>query len=148
MRRFRSARRRTHRTDGCSSIWTSGFRRAATERIVPYCSLSTLLFSPYIGSSLALQLTSSSDRTPAHRSRTTLRFVYVGLRPRSGSARTTLAPPSERPNGRWISAFLTVRRLLYSNDSFHSFSSAEFCSAYLTIEAPISNSQFSVLHEP
>ena len=47
MRRFRSARRRTHRTDGCSSIWTSGFRRAATERIVPYCSLSTLLFSPF-----------------------------------------------------------------------------------------------------
>ena len=133
MRRFRSARRRTHRTDGCSSIWTSGYRRAATERIVPYCSLSTLLFSPYIGSSLALQLTSSSDRTPAHRSRTTLRFVYVGLRPRSGSARTTLAPPSERPNGRWISAFLTVRRLLYSNGFLPPFSSAEFCSAYQTL---------------
>ena len=28
-------------------MWTSGFRRAATERIVPYCSLSTLLFSPF-----------------------------------------------------------------------------------------------------
>ena len=37
--------------------------------------------------------------------------------------------PSARP------AILTVRRLLYSNDSFHSFSSAEFCSAYLTLEA-------------
>ena len=83
--------------------------------------------------SFGLRLTSSSDRTPAHRSRTTLRFVYVGLRPRSGSARTTLAPPSERPDGRWISAILTVRRLLYGNDSFHSFSSAEFCSAYLTL---------------
>ena len=34
-------------SDGCSSIWTSGFRRAATWRIVPYCSLSTLLFSPF-----------------------------------------------------------------------------------------------------
>src|SRR5574344_1043094 len=44
----------------------------------------------YVGSSLALRLTSSSDRTPAHRSRTTLRFVYVGLRPRSGFARPVL----------------------------------------------------------
>ena len=34
-------------SDGCSSIWTSGFRRAATERIVPYYSLSALLFSPF-----------------------------------------------------------------------------------------------------
>ena len=34
-------------SDGCSSMWTSGFRRAATLRIVPYCSLSTLLFSPF-----------------------------------------------------------------------------------------------------
>ena len=82
--------------------------------------------------SLTLSLIRSSGETRAHRSRTTLRFVYVGLRPRSGSARTTLAPPSERPDGRWISAFLTVCRLLYSNDSFHSFSSAEFCSAYLS----------------
>ena len=81
--------------------------------------------------SLALSLIRSSNETRAHRPRTTLRFVYVGLRPRSGSARTTLAPPSERPDGRWISAFLTVRRFLYSNDSFHSFSPAEFCSAYL-----------------
>ena len=47
-----------------------------------------------------------------------------------------IAPPSERPVGRWISAFLTVRRLLYSNDSFHSFSSAEFCSAYRTLFRP------------
>ena len=34
-------------SNGCSSIWTSGFRRAATWRIVPYCSLSTLFFSPF-----------------------------------------------------------------------------------------------------
>ena len=71
----------------------------------------------YVRGSLALSLIRSSGETRAHR---------------SPFARTTLAPPSERPDGRWISAFLTVRRLLYSNDSFHSFSSAEFCSAYLT----------------
>ena len=84
----------------------------------------TLVTRLYERDSLALSLTRSSGETRAHRSRTTLRFVYVGLRPRSGSARTTLAPPSERPDGRWISAFLTVRRLLYSNDSLahHSFS--------------------------
>ena len=52
--------------------------------------------------SLALSLIRLSGETRAHRS------------------------PSARP------AFLTVRRLLYSNDSFHSFSSAEFCSAYQT----------------
>ena len=28
---------------------------------------------------------------------------------------------------------LAIRRLLYSNDSFHSFSPAEFSSAYLTL---------------
>ena len=72
----------------------------------------------YIRGSLALSLIRSSGETRAHRSRTTLRFVYVGLRPRSGSARP---------------AFLTVCRLLYSNDSFHSFSSAEFCSAYQSL---------------
>ena len=77
-----------------------------------------------------------SDETRAHRSRTTLRFVYVGLRPRSGSARTTLAPPSERPDGRWISAILTVRRLLYSNGFLPPFSSAEFCSAYQSLPVP------------
>ena len=52
---------------------------------------------------LALSLIRSSGETRAHRS------------------------PSARP------AFLTVCRLLYSNDSFHSFSSAEFRSAYLTL---------------
>ena len=36
--------------------------------------------------SLALSLIRLSGETRAHRSRTTLRFVYVGLRPRSGSA--------------------------------------------------------------
>ena len=70
---------------------------------------------------LALSLIRSSGETRAHRSRTTLRFVYVGLRPRSSSA---------------LPAFLTVRRLLYSNDSFHSFSSAEFCSAYHALLVP------------
>ena len=74
----------------------------------------------YERDSLALSLIRSSGETRAHQSRTTLRFVYVGLRPRSGSARP---------------AFLTVRRFLYGNDSFHSFSSAEFCSAYLTLES-------------
>ena len=48
----------------------------------------------------------------------------------------SIAPPSERPDGRWITAFLTVRRLLYSNDSFHSFSPAEFCSAYQALFIP------------
>ena len=86
--------------------------------------------------SLALSLIRLSGETRAHRSRTTLRFVYVGLRPRSGSARTTLAPPSERPDGRWISAILTVRRLLYSNGFLPPFSSAEFCSAYQSLPNP------------
>ena len=75
----------------------------------------------YERGSLALSLIRSSGETRAHR---------------SPSARTTLAPPSERPDGRWITAFLTVRRLLYSNDSFHSFSSAEFCSAYQALSRP------------
>ena len=63
----------------------------------------TLVTRLYEGGSLALSLIRSSGETRAHRS------------------------PSARP------AFLTVRRLLYSNDSFHSFSPAEFCSAYLTL---------------
>ena len=62
----------------------------------------TLVTRLYERGSFALSLIRSSGETRAHRS------------------------PSARP------AFLTVRRLLYSNDSFHSFSSAEFCSAYLT----------------
>ena len=62
----------------------------------------TLVTRLYEGDSFALSLIRLSGETRAHRS------------------------PSARP------AFLTVRRLLYSNDSFHSFSSAEFCSAYLT----------------
>ena len=62
----------------------------------------TLVTRLYERDSLALSLIRSSGETRAHRS------------------------PSARP------AFLTVRRLLYSNDSFHSFSSAEFCSAYQT----------------
>ena len=62
----------------------------------------TLVTRLYERDSLALSLIRSSGETRAHRS------------------------PSARP------AFLTVRRLLYSNDSFHSFSSTEFCSAYLT----------------
>ena len=65
----------------------------------------TLVTRLYEGGSLALSLIRLSGETRAHRS------------------------PSARP------AFLTVRRLLYSNDSFHSFSSAEFCSAYLTLKA-------------
>ena len=79
----------------------------------------------YERDSLALSLIRSSGETRAHR---------------SPSARTTLAPPSERPNGRWISAFLTVRRLLYSNGFLPPFSSAEFCSAYLTSKAPFKTS--------
>ena len=81
----------------------------------------TLVTRLYVRGSLALSLIRSSGETRAHR---------------SPFARTTLAPPSERPDGRWISAFLTVRRLLYSNDSFHSFSSAEFRSAYRTLCTP------------
>ena len=96
----------------------------------------TLVTRLYERDSLALSLIRSSGETRAHRSRTTLRFVYVGLRPRSGSARTTLAPPSERPDGRWISAILTVRRLLYSNGFLPPFSSAEFCSAYQSLPVP------------
>ena len=56
----------------------------------------------YERDSLALSLTRSSGETRAHRS------------------------PSARP------AILTVRRLLYSNGFLPPFSSAEFCSAYLT----------------
>ena len=56
----------------------------------------------YEEGSLALSLIRSSGETRAHRS------------------------PSARP------AFLTVCRLLYSADSFHSASPAEFCSAYLS----------------
>ena len=55
--------------------------------------------------SLALSLIRLSGETRAHRS------------------------PSARP------AFLTVRRLLYSNGFLPPFSSAEFCSAYLTLMA-------------
>ena len=69
----------------------------------------------YEGDSLALSLIRSSGETRAHRS------------------------PSARP------AFLTVRRLLYSNDSFHSFSSAEFCSAYPTLADPNDTSKMSGL---
>ena len=58
----------------------------------------------YERDSLALSLTRSSGETRAHRS------------------------PSARP------AILTVRRLLYSNGFLPPFSSAEFCSAYLTLE--------------
>ena len=50
----------------------------------------TLVTRLYERGSFALSLIRSSGETRAHRSRTTLRFVYVGLRPRSGSARTTL----------------------------------------------------------
>ena len=56
----------------------------------------------YEKGSLALSLIRSSGETRAHRS------------------------PSARP------AFLTVCRLLYSADSFHSASPAEFCSAYVS----------------
>ena len=66
----------------------------------------TLVTRLYERGSFALSLIRSSGETRAHRS------------------------PSARP------AFLTVRRLLYSNDSFHSFSSAEFCSAYQTPHPP------------
>ena len=82
----------------------------------------TLVTRLYEGGSFALSLIRLSGETRAHRSRTTLRFVYVGLRPRSGSAHP---------------AFLTVCRLLYSADlAHHPASSAEFCSAYLTLESP------------
>ena len=57
--------------------------------------------------SLALSLIRSSGETRAHRS------------------------PSARP------AILTVRRLLYSNGFLPPFSSAEFCSAYLTLRATL-----------
>ena len=60
----------------------------------------------YEKGSLALSLIRSSGETHAHRS------------------------PSARP------AFLTVCRLLYSADSFHSASPAEFCSAYVTPDFP------------
>ena len=66
----------------------------------------TLVTRLYERGSLALSLIRSSGETRAHRS------------------------PSARL------AFLTVRRLLYSNDSFHSFSPAEFCSAYLSPKNP------------
>ena len=62
----------------------------------------TLVTRLYEEGSLALSLVRSSGGTRAHRS------------------------PSARP------AFLTVCRLLYSADSFHSASPAEFCSAYLS----------------
>ena len=89
----------------------------------------TLVTRLYEGGSFALSLIRLSGETRAHRSRTTLRFVYVGLRPRSGSAHP---------------AFLTVCRLLYSADlAHHPASSAEFCSAYLTLESPESPSCFS-----
>ena len=67
----------------------------------------TLVTRLYEGDSFALSLIRLSGETRAHRS------------------------PSARP------AFLTVRRLLYSNESFLSFSSAEFCSAYLTPKASL-----------
>ena len=57
----------------------------------------------YEKGSLALSLIRSSGETRAHRS------------------------PSARPT------FLTVCRLLYSADSFHSASPAEFCSAYVSL---------------
>ena len=75
----------------------------------------TLVTRLYERDSLALSLIRSSGETRAHRS------------------------PSARP------AFLTVRRLLYSNESFLSFSSAEFCSAYLTPE-PLINPARSGRH--
>src|SRR5574344_672702 len=62
----------------------------------------TLVTRLYERDSLALSLIRSSGETRAHRS------------------------PSARP------AILTVRRLLYSNGFLPPFSSAEFCSAYLT----------------
>ena len=62
----------------------------------------TLVTRLYEGDSLALSLIRLSGETRAHRS------------------------PSARP------AFLTVRRLLYSNGFLPPFSSAEFCSAYQT----------------
>ena len=77
--------------------------------------------------SLALSLIRSSGETRAHRSRTRLRALRVRLR--RGSLRKAFAflrCISARP------AFLTVCRLLYSADSFHSASPAEFCSAYLS----------------
>ena len=61
----------------------------------------------YEKGSLALSLIRSSGETRAHRS------------------------PSARP------AFLTVCRLLYSADSFHSASPAEFCSAYVSPDFPL-----------
>ena len=67
----------------------------------------TLVTRLYEGDSFALSLIRLSGETRAHRS------------------------PSARP------AILTVRRLLYSNESFLSFSSAEFCSAYLTPKASL-----------
>ena len=63
----------------------------------------TLVTRLYERDSLALSLIRSSGETRAHRS------------------------PSARP------AFLTVRRLLYSNGFLPPFSSAEFCSAYQTL---------------
>ncbi len=65
----------------------------------------------YEKGSLALSLIRSSGETRAHRS------------------------PSARP------AFLTVCRLLYSADSFHSASPAEFCSAYMSPTCSDSPSQ-------
>ena len=67
----------------------------------------TLVTRLYERDSLALSLIRSSGETRAHRS------------------------PSARP------AILTVRRLLYSNGFLPPFSSAEFCSAYLTIKSQI-----------
>ena len=70
----------------------------------------TLVTRLYERDSLALSLIRSSGETRAHRS------------------------PSARP------AILTVRRLLYSNGFLPPFSSAEFCSAYLTLG--VSNNLF------
>lgn len=66
--------------------------------------------------SFALGLMPSSDRTPARRSRTALRFVYVGLRPRSGSARPAL---------------LLISRHIYEISSFQLISSAKLVLAYI-----------------
>ena len=70
----------------------------------------TLVTRLYEGDSLALSLIRSSGETRTHRS------------------------PFARPT------ILTVRRLLYSNGFLPPFSSAEFCSAYLTL----AHSQFLI----
>ena len=66
--------------------------------------------------SLALSLIRSSGETRAHLLRTTLRFVYVGLRPRSGSARPAL---------------LLISRNIYEISSFQLISSAKLVLAYI-----------------